>query len=117
MQKIIDIPYKMRVFGGSECGTDFAVQDKKRETVILNEKGREAMMNETFLLAFATFILFSVKHPHEVDMMTKKFTFLVLCAGFLLSARVSGAQELFDAIKGGDLARVKVVVGSGPPRL
>ena len=28
------------------------------ETVILNEKGREAMMKKTFLLAFATLILF-----------------------------------------------------------
>jgi hypothetical protein len=31
---------------------------KKMEAVILSEKGREAMMKKTFLLAFATFILF-----------------------------------------------------------
>jgi len=30
----------------------------KMETVILNGKGREAMMKKTFLLAFATLILF-----------------------------------------------------------
>lgn len=46
------------------------------------------------------------------NMITRKLPFVVLCAGFLLTARVSGAQEIFDAIKGGDLARVKVVVGT-----
>ena len=45
-------------------------------------------------------------------MTTKNFTFLVLCAGLLLSAGDSRAQEIFDAINGGDLARVKVVVGT-----
>jgi ankyrin repeat protein len=51
------------------------------------------------------------------DMMTKKFMFVVLCAGLLLSAGVSGAQEIFVAIKGGDLAKVKAVVGADPQAL
>ena len=45
-------------------------------------------------------------------MITRKFAFVVLGAGFLLSARVTGAQEIFESIKGGDLARVKAVVGT-----
>ena len=45
-------------------------------------------------------------------MITRKFAFVVLGAGFLLSARATGAQEIFEAIKGGDLARVKTVVGT-----
>ena len=45
-------------------------------------------------------------------MITRKFAFVVLGAGFLLSARVTGAQEIFESIKGGDLARVKTVVGT-----
>ncbi len=42
----------------------------------------------------------------------KKLTFMVLCGGLLLSAGILGTQEIFEAIKGGDLARVKVVVGA-----
>jgi len=50
--------------------------------------------------------------------MTKRiFTFILLCAGFLLSAEYSGAQEIFEAIKGGDLAKVKAVVETDPRAL
>jgi ankyrin repeat protein len=51
------------------------------------------------------------------NMITKNFTFLVLCAGLLLSAGDSRAQEIFDAIKGGDLARVEAVIKADPPAL
>ena len=50
-------------------------------------------------------------------MMTRKFTFVALCAGLLLSVRASGAQEIFEAIKGGELAKVKAVVGADPQTL
>jgi ankyrin repeat protein len=50
-------------------------------------------------------------------MITRKFAFVVLGAGFLLSARVTGAQEIFALIKGGDLAGVKAVVGTDPRAL
>jgi ankyrin repeat protein len=53
----------------------------------------------------------------RVDMITKKFAVVALCAGLLLSAGVSGAQEIFEAVKGGDLAKVKAVVGSDPQAL
>jgi ankyrin repeat protein len=49
--------------------------------------------------------------------MAKKFTFVVLCGGLLLSAGVFGAQDIFDAIKGGDLARVKALVDKAPQSL
>jgi len=50
-------------------------------------------------------------------MITKKFTFILFCAGFLLFAGYSRAQEIFDAVKGGDLAKVKTVVEADPPAL
>ena len=50
--------------------------------------------------------------------MTKRiFTFSLLWAGLLLPAGYSGAQEIFDAIKGGDLAKVKAVVEKDPRTL
>jgi len=51
------------------------------------------------------------------DMITRKFAFVVLGAGFLLSARMAGAQEIFDAIKAGDLTKVKSAVGKDPRAL
>lgn len=48
------------------------------------------------------------------NMITRKLTFVALCAGFLLSTRVSQAQEIFDAIKGGDLPRVEAVIKKDP---
>jgi len=50
--------------------------------------------------------------------MTKRiFTFSLLWAGLLLPAGYSGAQEIFDAIKGGDLAKVKALVEKDPRAL
>lgn len=51
------------------------------------------------------------------DKMANKFTFMGLCAGLLLSAGMAGAQEIFDAVKGGDLAKVKAVVAKAPQSL
>ena len=50
-------------------------------------------------------------------MMTRRLTFLVLCSGLLLSAGDSRAQEIFDAIKAGDLAKVKAAVEKDPRAL
>lgn len=44
------------------------------------------------------------------DRMAKKLTFMVMCGALLLSAGVIGGQEIFDAIKAGDLAKVKAAV-------
>ena len=46
----------------------------------------------------------------KLDRISRKSAFVVLGAGFLLSVRVAGAQEIFEAIKGGDLAKVKAAV-------
>jgi ankyrin repeat protein len=43
-------------------------------------------------------------------MITRKFIFILLCVGLLLSAGDSRTQDIFEAIKGGDLAKVKTVV-------
>jgi ankyrin repeat protein len=45
------------------------------------------------------------------------FTFVTLGAGLLLSAGMAGAQEIFDAIKAGDLAKVKAAVEKDPGAL
>lgn len=47
-------------------------------------------------------------------LLVRKLTFMVLCVGLFLSAGVFGAQEIFDAIKAGDLAKVKAVVEADP---
>jgi ankyrin repeat protein len=50
-------------------------------------------------------------------MTTKKLAFIVLSAGLLLCAADSRAQEIFDAIKGGDLAKVRSVLEAHPEAL
>jgi ankyrin repeat protein len=49
--------------------------------------------------------------------MTKKFTLVALCAGLLLAVGVLRAQGIFDAVKAGDLAKVKAVVEKDPGAL
>ena len=51
------------------------------------------------------------------NMMAKKLAFIMLCGGLLMSAGVSGSQEIFDAIKAGDLAKVKSAVEKAPQAL
>jgi len=47
-------------------------------------------------------------------MIKNRYAVILLCAGFLLSAGNAGAQQVFEAIKGGDLAKVKAVVEADP---
>ena len=51
------------------------------------------------------------------SLLSRRLTFMGLCAGLLLSAAGVRAQGIFDAIQGGDLAKVKAVVEAEPQAL